>query len=211
MYNETIEVLFIYFNRVFSVKISLFSVIYNEDGLDVVLLSVDDNLKYALKTKNKKIINQAFEEIYYEYGHLIGFIISQYVKNYSDVEELINDVFLNFFNNLDKIKIKNIKAYLTKIAKNKAIDYLIENKNKYLLDNELVLTTGEADRSLYSIIIKDMKRLLTDEEIEIIIEHAIYDVSFKALAKKYNKPISTLSTKYYQAIQKYKAGDNHVK
>ncbi len=95
MYNETIKVLFIYFNRVFSVKISLFSVIYNEDGLNVVLLSVDDNLKYALKTKNKKIINQAFEEIYYEYGHLIGFIISQYAKNYSDVEELINDVFLN--------------------------------------------------------------------------------------------------------------------
>lgn len=76
-------------------------------------LRVEENLKYALRTKDKRIINQVFEEIYYEYGHLIGFVISQYVKNKSDVEELINDVFLNFFNNLDKIKIKNIKAYLT--------------------------------------------------------------------------------------------------
>ena len=37
-----------------------------------------------------------------------------------------------FFNNLDRIKIKNIKAYLTKMAKNQAIDYLRVNKNKYL-------------------------------------------------------------------------------
>lgn len=174
-----------------------------------MLLKVEESLKYALRTKDKKIINQAFEEIYYEYGHLIGFVISQYVKNKSDVEELINDVFLNFFNNLDKIKIKNIKAYLTKIAKNKAIDYLRENKNKYILENELVLKAGENDNSLYLLIINDMKSLLNDEEIDIIIEHVIYDVSFKTLARKYNKPISTISTKYYQAIQKYKAEGNH--
>ena len=166
-------------------------------------------MKYALRTKDKKLINQVFEEIYYEYGHLIGFVISQYVKNKSDVEELINDVFLNFFNNLDKIKIKNIKAYLTKIAKNKAIDYLRENKNKYILENELVLNAQEFDKSLYLLVINDMKRVLSEEEINIIIDHVIYDVSFKTLAKKYNKPISTISTKYYQAIQKYKKEENH--
>jgi len=55
-------------------------------------LRVEENLKYALRTKDKRIINQVFEEIYYEYGHLIGFVISQYVKNKSDAEELINDV-----------------------------------------------------------------------------------------------------------------------
>lgn len=172
-------------------------------------LRVEENLKYALRTKDKRIINQVLEEIYYEYGHLIGFVISQYVKNKSDVEELINDVFLNFFNNLDKIKIKNIKAYLTKIAKNKAIDYLRENKNKYVLENDMVLKAGEPDNSLYLLIINDMKRILSEEEINIIIEHVIYDVSFKALAKKYSKPISTISTKYYQAIQKYKTEGNH--
>ena len=173
------------------------------------ILRVEENLKYALRTKDKKLINQVFEEIYYEYGHLIGFVISQYVKNKSDVEELINDVFLNFFNNLDKIKIKNIKAYLTKIAKNKAIDYLRENKNKYILENELVLNAQEFDKSLYLLVINDMKRVLSEEEINIIIDHVIYDVSFKTLAKKYNKPISTISTKYYQAIQKYKKEENH--
>lgn len=172
-------------------------------------MRVEEKLKYALKTKDKKIINLVFEEIYYEYGHLIGFVISQYVKNKADVEELINDVFLNFFNNLDKIKIKNIKAYLTKIAKNKAIDHLRENKNKYTLENEIVLKTGVPAENLYLVIINDMKRVLTDEEIDIIIDHVIYDLSFGYIAKKYNKPISTISTKYYQAIQKYKAEENY--
>ena len=73
----------------------------------------------------------------------------------------------------------------------------------------MVLKAGEPDDSLYLLIINDMKRILSEEEINIIIEHVIYDVSFKTLAKKYNKPISTISTKYYQAIQKYKTEGNH--
>lgn len=169
-------------------------------------LRLEDELKYALRSKNKKIINQVFEEIYYEYGHLVGFVISQYVNSKLDIEELINDVYLSFFNNLDNIKIKNIKAYLTTTAKNKAIDYLRKKNNNYLLENDIIYKT-EDDNSLYSITLKDMKNKLSDEEINIIIEHVVYDKSFKTIAKELNKPISTISTRYYQAISKYKKED----
>ena len=105
----------------------------------MVLLRLEERMKYALRVKDKKLLDEVFKDIYNEYFHLIGFVISEYVNNKNDVEELINDVFLSFFNNLDKIKLKNIKAYLTKTAKNKAIDFIRCNKNKYLLENEILL------------------------------------------------------------------------
>lgn len=168
-------------------------------------MKLEVKLKYALKTKDEKIINQVFEEIYYEYGHLVGFVISKYISSKNDIEELINDVFLSFFNNLDKIKLQNIKAYLTKTAKNRAIDFLRkENNKKYILENEIVLASGDNDNSLYSILIRNMKQVLTDEEVNIVIDHVVYDMSFKVIAKNSNKPVSTISTKYYQAINKCK-------
>ena len=168
-------------------------------------LRVEDELKYALKTKNEKIINQAFESIYYEYCNLVGFVISKYVDSKLDVEELVDDVFVSLFNNLNRIKIKNIKAYLTTSAKNKAIDYLRKNNNSYILENDIIYK--HSDDNLYSIIIKDMKDKLSDLEINIIIEHVIYDKTFKVIAKELNKPTSTISTIYYQAIKKYKMED----
>lgn len=168
------------------------------------MLNLEQKLKYALKSKNKNQINDVFEEIYYEYGHLVGFVISKYVSSKLDIEELINDVFLSFFNNLDKIKMKNIKAYLSTSAKNKAIDYLRKNKNAYILENDLLMNMGSNDNTLYSLILNDMKKILTTEEIEIILEHIVYNQSFKTIALKFNKPTSTISTKYYQAIEKYR-------
>ena len=173
--------------------------------MEVVLLRLEERMKYALRVKDKKLLDEVFKDIYNEYFHLIGFVISEYVNNKNDVEELINDVFLSFFNNLDKIKLKNIKAYLTKTAKNKAIDFIRRNKNKYLLENEIV-NTPSIDNGLYYLIVNDMKRVLTVEEIDIIILHVVYDLSFKLIAKKYKLPITTISTKYYQAIKKNKDG-----
>ena len=171
-------------------------------------MRLEERMKYALRVKDKKLLDEVFKDIYNEYFHLIGFVISEYVNNKNDVEELINDVFLSFFNNLDKIKLKNIKAYLTKTAKNKAIDFIRCNKNKYLLENKIVNNRPSFDNSLYYLIVNDMKRVLTVEEIDIIILHVVYDLSFKSIAKKYKLPITTISTKYYQAIKKYKDGGN---
>lgn len=168
------------------------------------MLEIEEKLRIALKYKNKNTLNNVFEEIYYEYGNLVGFVISKYVQDKGDIEELINDVFLSFFNNLYKIKLKNIKSYLTTAAKNKAISYLRKNKNSYILDDNCISKIVEQSNTLYYQIIRSMKDILSDEEINLIIEHTVYDVSFKELAKKSNKPISTISTQYYSAINKYK-------
>ena len=45
---------------------------------------------------------------------------------------------------------------------------------------------------------------LNDIEIEIIIQHIIYDYSFKELSKIYNKPINTIISIYNRAKKKLK-------
>ena len=44
-------------------------------------MSFEKKLSKAIKHNNPYKIEQIFEEIYYEYGKLVGFIISKYVNN----------------------------------------------------------------------------------------------------------------------------------
>ena len=82
-------------------------------------MDLERKLKSALNTNDLEQIEIVFEEIYNTYYKLIYFCININVKNHQDVEELVDDVFINFYNNINKIDISNIKYYLTKSAKNR--------------------------------------------------------------------------------------------
>ena len=72
-------------------------------------MTLEQKLSIALKSNNEDSINSIFEEIYSSYWKLVYFIIMQYINNKLDVEELTQDVFISFFNNLDNNNVKNIK------------------------------------------------------------------------------------------------------
>lgn len=170
-------------------------------------MTLEQKLKLALKSKDSSKIHVVFEEIYYSYGKLVYFTIMQYVKNNMDVEDLTQDVFLNFFNNLLKTEIKNIKYYLVVSAKNKAINFIKANQGKIVLDENIVYEQEQSDfNKNYSIIILDMKKYLNEYEIDIIIQRAVYDCSFKELANKYGKSINTIISTYHRAVKKYLKG-----
>ncbi len=171
-------------------------------------MTLEQKLKHALKTKDHSKIHLVFEEIYHEYGKLVYFIIMQYVENNMDVEDLTQDVFLNFFNNLLKTEIKNIKYYLVVSAKNKAINFIKSRYNKIIIDEDIVHEQEEKENSNenYFAIISNMKNYLNDYEIDIVIQRAVYDCSFKDLANKYEKSINTVISTYHRAIKKYLKG-----
>ena len=93
--------------------------------------TLETKLIKALKSNNENIIHDVFNEIYDEYKKLVYKQISFYVKNNYDCEELTQDTFISFFNNLNKIKIINIKYYLLVSAKNKALDHLKKKKMRF--------------------------------------------------------------------------------
>lgn len=160
-------------------------------------MTLEKKLVIALKSHDKLIIEEVFNEIYHEYIKLIYFIIAQYVKNQLDIEELCNDVFLNFFNHLNRVKVTNIKYYLTTSAKNTSINWLKKNK---ISTQEITQTISEENK----IICDFLKEHLTEDEEQLIFEHIYLGKSLRLIAKENNKNPNTLKSQYRRTILKLK-------
>ena len=166
----------------------------------------------AIKSNNEEKILEACDLIYQKYQKLIYFIISKYITNVFDIEDLTQTVFINFFNNLEKIDLtKNIKYYLVTSAKNLALNF-IKKQNKIDYDDVLIYQTKDQNNNnyLYCDLINDLQKHLNEEQINIIILHTIEGYTFKEIAKKYNKKTNTIITIYNRALKQYKnKGDNY--
>jgi RNA polymerase sigma-70 factor (ECF subfamily) len=172
-------------------------------------MTLEQKLKKALKSNNTSNIHTIFEEIYNTYVKLVYFTIMKYIQNSRDIEDLTQEVFISFFNNLSNIEFKSIKYYLVVSAKNKSINFLKKQNINVVFDDELVYQQEDFNNETsYLILIENMKNYLSDYEIEVIIEHTIYNLSFKQIAKNKNKSINTVISTYYRAISKYKKGEN---
>lgn len=67
----------------------------------------------------------AFEELYKQYYVYLCLVAVHIVRNSSDAEEIVSDVFVKLWNMGDKIgTIKSLKAYLIKAVQNTALNYL---------------------------------------------------------------------------------------
>lgn len=167
-------------------------------------MSMEQKLRLALKFADEQMIHETFNEIYITYGKLVYFTISKYIENRSDVEDLTQEVFLKFFNGLNKTEVKNIKYYLLTSAKNTAINFLRSKKIEFELDERILFDTlcDKEDGNLCGDIIKDLKSFLTKEEVYIILQHVLYDKSFKEISNECGKHISTIMAKYYRSINK---------
>ena len=162
-------------------------------------MSLEKSLISVLKSKEKNKIEKVFNEIYKKYIKLVYFIVAQYVDNQLDIEELCNDVFLNFFNHLDKIKIRSIKYYLATSAKNTALNFIKKNKDKYVpLEKEVMIS----DKN--KIICTFLNEYLDDEERIIIFEHLYLNKSLRLIAKENNLNPNTLKSRYRRILLKLK-------
>ena len=168
-------------------------------------MSLEKKLSKAINQKNPEKIEQVFEEIYYEYGKLVGFIISKYISKKEDIEELVDDVFISFSKAIVKSEINNIKYYLVTLAKNTSINFLNKKDNKVeMIYDEVYISQNTYESSKYYDLINEMKQVLSDLEINIILLHTIYNYSFDDLSIKLNKPLSSIASIYRRAIKKFK-------
>ena len=168
----------------------------------------DSLLIKKLKSKNRELIDEGYEGIYYKYAKLAFLCIHQIVKNYQDSEDLTQDVFINIFNNRDRlIEEKNLKYYIVVSAKNAAITFITKKKLECEYnDNYIYEDVSDSDSHIQEII-NIMRKYLDEEEIDIIIDHIIYGDSFKDIASKKGVSENTIKTKYYRAIDKVKYGE----
>lgn len=173
------------------------------------------NSDYELIKKIKKAENEErniiLEEIYNEYYKLVCFIISRYISNNFDIEDLANDVFIKFFQNIYSVR-SSIKYYLTTTAKNISLNFLKQNNKNVILDDEFIYSIKDEKHSSnenYYEIIDYLKTFLTENEIRIILNHVIYDMTFKKISKLLKMPENTIKTTYYRSLEKIKNKGGH--
>ena len=81
---------------------------------------------------------------------LIGFINS-FVKDINSSEDIMMDVFLQLLKSRPTFDDeKGLKAWLFKVARNKAFNHLKKNKNLVKLDEGILVDTIELEKKLYS-------------------------------------------------------------
>jgi len=167
--------------------------------------SYEKILNQALLSRNKEKIQNAYEIIYYDFVKLVAFVIAKYVDDQDMVKDITNDTFLAFFNNSERVE--NIKAYLVVTAKNKALKYLEKNTDIDIdsVQSLFIATNSHVKSNIYyKEILADLRRTLSEDEVDIILLHVIEGFTFKEIGKSYNKNENTIKTIYNRAINKYR-------
>ena len=77
----------------------------------------------VIKSGNREKIDREFSEIYEKYKGLVCFILTKYIDNQFEIDDLLQESFISVFNNIDRIK-TDFKGYIVSISKNKALNYL---------------------------------------------------------------------------------------
>ena len=86
-----------------------------------------------------------FEEFYEETKYKVFYNILSIVKDEVSAEDILQETYLRFLNNLDKLKKeKNILGYLFVISRNISLDY-IKKRNKEKPLDELTLSNIKDD------------------------------------------------------------------
>ncbi len=107
---------------------------------------------------------------------------------------------------LCRIELDNIKYYLVVQAKNSAINFQKKNASSHDIEyiEEISLGDMDEDKTTFNCLIDDMRQYLTEYEINVILLHGVYEKSFVDIAKKYQKPVTTVKSAYHRAITKYR-------
>jgi RNA polymerase sigma-70 factor, ECF subfamily len=163
------------------------------------------DLKPFIKQFKKKDY-QAFDTFYQLTKKQVFFSIITIIKDENLVEDIMQDAYLKFLNSIDKVNdSKNVVAYLSRIARNLAIDLYNERKKEIYSEEvfENLLDEDTYDEEQQEDILK-MLDLLDSTEKEIITLHVINELKFREISDMMEKPLGTVLWIYQKGIKKLK-------
>lgn len=148
-----------------------------------------------------------FDEFYNETKKTVFFSILSIVKDTSAVDDLMQDTYVKFLENINKYSHTNINAYLSTMAHNIAINYY--NREKRLVHDEEIIDYQQApqddkENKYQYVEVMEMLKELDDISREVVILHTINDLKFKEIAKIIDKPLGTVLWIYNKAIKDLK-------
>jgi RNA polymerase sigma factor (sigma-70 family) len=176
---------------------------------------VEEEEKAAIRKASEALQKDpdgAFAPFYDLTKKRVYFLIYSYVKDYAESEDLLQDTYVTFLENLHKISCRlNPLSYLLQIAKNKAIDYLRKLRPEVELDKEDTSElVGSADppKDEAGTLLEEIRSLLSPFEFQVYTLHVLSGLTFKEISGIVHRPIGTLTYTYSETIDKLKKGVN---
>lgn len=163
-----------------------------------------------MKTE-KELVNQlythnqeAFREIYAKYYKLVFSKIHEITKDGETSKDLTQDTFIKMWTNIQTLEYNsNFKAWLMKIAKNTALDFVKTKKDVELME-EFQLDSGKFDEKIMLEYQIDLKRILNETEYMVIGLTTVFGMKRREVAEYMGKPLGTILRVYSEALKKIK-------
>lgn len=157
---------------------------------------------YVARYKNGE--KQAFDVIYNETKKPIYLSIYAIIKNPIIIEDLMQDTYIKVINSLEFYKLgTNFLAWVSKIARNLAINYYNHYKKEVLVDVvEQENMFGQTTKKDY--LLDDALSILEGYEKEIFIYRIVMNFGLKEISKILDMPISTIHYMYKGTLKKIK-------
>ena len=158
-------------------------------------MSIENRLINALERLDQSKIESIFKEIYDSNYKLVYVCVANFIKNKLDIEEIVNDVFINFYNHVNNINIEgSIKYYLTRSAKNACINFLKKKERKEVsidtrfIENSTYIELKYNDNTLFD----EIKTVLDEEEYNIVFNYIVMGYSLVEIASLLNVSKNTI-------------------
>ena len=147
----------------------------------------------------------ALEEFYIIYGKMIYSFARAVCHVREDADEIVNDVLVKVWNSsIDLCRIKEPIAWLYTITSNIAKNRLKKRKSLPIPENVFVLESGYRaveDNDVFYRLIADLQ----EKERQVMIYKFVADMTFNEIAEIINKPLSSVTSLYYRALDKIKS------
>ena len=164
---------------------------------------------------NKELLNrikslqnnrlEVFDELYYDTKSIVYYTILGIVKDPSLSEDLMQETYLKMLEKIHTFKKStSVKAWLTTIARNIAINEYNRRKREVYVDlqEEEILFGSVEPTSEKDLIVREILTSLEDIERDIVIYHILGDLTFKEISHVMGIPQGTIQWKYHEAIKK---------
>lgn len=151
----------------------------------------------------------AFHEFYEETKRIIFYNIFSYLHLQEDSEDLLQETYVIFLNNVAKIDLdKPVMAYLITISRNLCLNHIKKSSHTREF-NEIEENTIHSQDS-YGIegneLINKISSILKPQEFRIFYLKAIEEYSHKEIASLLHKPLGSITWGYNNAIKKLQKG-----
>lgn len=154
----------------------------------------------------------SFEEIIGLYKNYIFAIILNFIKDYDEVENVAQEVFLQIYISLPSYQFDNFKGWIGRITSNKSIDWIRKKKSKFreevmknseeLIDNPKFSHTATPEEIFIE---KEKKELITKmcKSVapiyeDVIIKFYLQGKSYEEIAEEEGVSVKTIASRLYR-------------